>query len=113
MSPSVGLCVFLVLFGVASDKLVSSWQRPPPRPARPLGWSLGAFWSSQPSAGSSLGYQVVSCDGPVVMPVVWSVVTAIFTFPNGNKGFGPVQVLFFPALRYSLSGDPEPRSGHR
>ena len=29
MSPSVVLCVFLVCFCVASDWLVSSWQRPP------------------------------------------------------------------------------------
>ena len=28
------------------------------------------------SAGPSAGYLVVSSDGPVVMPVVWSVVTA-------------------------------------
>ena len=64
-----------VLFGVASDWLVSSWQRPPlvlPAPSvGPLGPSGPVSFLVPPS-----GYLVVSCDGPVVMPVVWSVVTA-------------------------------------
>ena len=60
VSLSVVLCC-LVLFGVASDWLVSSWQRPPP-PARPLGWSLGAWLYLATARLSCL--------------VVWSVVTA-------------------------------------
>ena len=76
------------------------------------------------------GYLVVSCDGPVVMPVVWSVVTArllssLFLMATKASALcgalpstpccvaGVVQVLFFPALRYSPLGDPEPPSGHR
>ena len=76
VSPSVVLCVFLVLFGVASDWLVSSWLRPPlvlPAPSvGPLGPSGPVSFLLVPPSG----YLVVSCDGPVVMPVVWSVVTA-------------------------------------
>ena len=71
------LCAFLlVFFGVASDWLVFSWLRPPlvlPTP------SVGPLAPSGPVSVLLVppsGYLVVSCDGPVVMPVVWSVVTA-------------------------------------
>ena len=126
---SVALRVFAFVvwgcFGLARSLLASS----PPCPALPLGWSFGAFWSSQCSAGPSLRVSGCICDGPVVMPVVWKCcdgLAPVFTSPHGNKGFGPVwgsalytmlRVLFrchfFPALRYSPLGDPEPPSGHR
>ena len=68
VSPSVVLCVFLVCFCVASDWLVSSWQRPPlvlPAPSvGPLGRSGPVSFLLVPPSG----YLVVSCDGPVVMP---------------------------------------------
>ena len=48
----------------------------PPCPARHLGLSSGAFWSSQFSAGAFLWVSGCICDGPVVMPVAWCVVTA-------------------------------------
>ena len=69
MFPSVVLCVFLVLFGVASDWLGSSLQRSPPLvlPAPsvgPLGLSGPVSFLLVPPSG----YLVVSCDGPVVMP---------------------------------------------
>ena len=80
-------CVVWGCFGLARFLLAAS---PPLVLPAPSVWSLGAFWSV--SAGPSLGYLVVSCDGPVVMPVVWSVVTArLFTFPHGNKGFGRIK----------------------
>ena len=74
---SLLLCAFLlVFFGVASDWLAFSWLRPPlvlPTP------SVGPLAPSGPVSVLLVppsGYLVVSCDGPVVMPVVWSVVTA-------------------------------------
>ena len=63
-------CVGLLRFGPFSPGFV------PPCPALPLGWSFGAFWSSQCTAGPSLRVSGCFCDGPSVMPVVWSVVTA-------------------------------------
>ena len=75
-SSSVALLVFAFVvwgcFGLARSLLASS----PPCPALPLGWSSGAFWSSQCSVGPSLRVSGCICDGPVVMPVVWCVVTA-------------------------------------
>ena len=56
VSPSIVLCVFLVLFGcfrLARFLLAAS-------PPCPLGWSLGAFWSNQFSADPFSGYLVVS-----------------------------------------------------
>ena len=41
----------------------------------PLGWSSGAFWSSQCSAGPSLRVSGCICNGPVVIPLVCRVVT--------------------------------------
>ena len=71
------LCAFLLLlFGVASVWPVLSWLRPPlvlPTP------SVGPLVPSGPvsvPAGPSLRVSGCICNGPVVMPVVWSVVTA-------------------------------------
>ena len=52
--PLLFCAFFLCCLGLLRIGSFSSWQRPLPRPARPLGWSLGAFWSSQFSAGPSL-----------------------------------------------------------
>ena len=73
-SVALGVFAFVVwgCFGLARSLLAAST----PCPAHPLGWSFGAFWSSQCSAGPSLRVSGCICDGPVVMPVVWSVVTA-------------------------------------
>ena len=40
----------------------------------PLGWSSGAFWSRQCSAGPSLRVSGCICNGPVAIPLVWCVV---------------------------------------
>ena len=65
--PSVVLCVFLVLFGVASDWLVSPGSVPPSSypPSRSV---PGAFWSSQFSAGPSFRVSGCILRRPVVMP---------------------------------------------
>ena len=62
-------CVGLLRFGPLSPGFAPSC------PARPFGWSSGAFWSSQCSAGPSLRVSGCICNGPVVMPMVWCVVT--------------------------------------
>ena len=117
-------CLLWGCFGLACFLLAASPPSscPPPRLV-PWGFLVQSVfcWSLSPGIWLYLATARLSC------LVVWSVVTSqfpVFTFPHGNKGFGPVglcplhhvagvvQVLFFPALRYSPSGDPEPPSGH-
>ena len=122
-SSSVALLVFALLCGVASVWPVLSWLRPPLScpPPRLVLWCLlvqSVFcWSLPPGIWLYLqrpgchACGMVCCDG----------LAPVFTSPHGNKGFGPVwgfcplhhvagvvQVPFFPALRYSPLGDPEP-----
>ena len=114
--------VGLLRIGLFPPGSVPPSSCPPPRLV-PWGFLVQSVfcWSLSPGIWLYLATARLSC------LVVWSVVTSqfpVFTFPHGNKGFGPVglcplhhvagvvQVLFFPALRYSPSGDPEPPSGH-
>ena len=72
--PAWLFCSFLLLvFGVVAVWPALSWLCP--LPPHPLGWSFGAFWSSQCSAGPSLRVSGCICNGPVVIPLVWRVVT--------------------------------------
>ena len=89
-------------------------------PARPFSWSSSAFWSSQCSAGPSLRISGGICNGPVVVPVVWCVVTDWLLFTSPQQRLRPCVRLrptpccrcclvpLAPALRYSPLGDPEP-----
>ena len=99
--------------GLARSLLVSL---PPP-------WlSSGVFWSSQCSAGPSLRISGCICNGPVVIPLAWRVVTdwllsslrfmatkasALCGALPSTPCCGVVHVPLAPALKYSLSGDPE------
>ena len=73
---------WLGCFGLARSLLAASTPCPP----HSLGWSSGAFWSSQCSAGPSLRVSGCICNGPVVIPV--DGLAPVFTSPHGNKGFG-------------------------
>ena len=72
-----GSFLFLLLFGVSCLGLLRFGPLSPcfaPSLPTPLGWSSGAFWSSQCSAGPSLRASGCICNGPVVIPLVWRVV---------------------------------------
>ena len=81
--------VWLLRFGPFSPGFV-------PLSCPPLGWSFGAFWSSQCTAGPS-GYLVVFATARV--SCLWYCMECcdglapVFTSPHGNKGFGLCGVL--------------------
>ena len=120
-------CLFLCCFGLACFLLAASPPSSCP-PPRWVPWGVlvqSVFcWSLPPGIWLYLATARLSC------LVVWSVVTSSLVsclhFSSWQQRLRPcvglcplhhvagvVQVLFFPALRYSLSGDPEHPSGHR
>ena len=91
---SVPLRVFalvgwLLRFGPSSPGYIHPLSCPP------LGWSSGAFWSSQCSAGPSLRVSGCICNGPVVIPLTALLLPSLLLMATKTSGFCPMlQVLF-------------------